>query len=78
VKEIFAKLRKISSPDTLMTYYEFIGLRKMGQTVSPSERRKRISEVSGFMESNLEKRLNQERIWLNVPPINVYTIKPAA
>ena len=78
VKDIFAKLRKISSPDTLMTYYEFIGLRKMGQTVSPSERRRRISEVSGFMESNLEKRLNQERIWLNVPPINVYTIKPAA
>jgi phospholipid N-methyltransferase len=78
VQEIFAKLRRISSPETLMTYYEFIGLRKMGQTVSHPERRKRITEISHFMEQNLENKLCRERIWLNMLPINVYTIRPAA
>ena len=78
VQEIFAKLRKISSPDTLMTYYEYMGLRKVGQTVSHPDRRKRLSEVSTYMDSQLARKLHRERIWLNVLPINIYTIRPAA
>jgi phosphatidylethanolamine/phosphatidyl-N-methylethanolamine N-methyltransferase len=78
VQEIFNKLRRISTPDTLMTYYEYIGLRKMGQTVSYPERRRRINEVASFMEQRLPERLGRERIWLNLLPINVYTIRPAA
>lgn len=78
VQEIFAKLRKVSTPETLMTYYEFIGLRKVGESVSHPDRRKRLSQISTYMDAKLDQKLNRERVWLNVLPINVYTIRPAA
>jgi phosphatidylethanolamine/phosphatidyl-N-methylethanolamine N-methyltransferase len=79
VQAIFQKLREISSPDTLMTYYEYIGLRKFNEAVSAPERRERMEEVSSFLkESGSLNYLGRERVWLNVLPINIYTVKPSA
>ena len=79
VKAIFDKLRQISSPNTLMTYYEYIGLRKFNQAVSAPDRRERMEEVRTYLKkSGSLSYLNQERVWLNVLPINIYTVKPSA
>jgi phospholipid N-methyltransferase len=79
VQAIFQKLRRISSPDTLMTYYEYIGLRKFNEAVSAPERRERMEEVSSFLKkSGSLSYLGRERVWLNVLPINIYTVKPSA
>ena len=79
VESIFGKLRAVCTPETLMTYYEYIGVKKLNQTVSREERRQRMTEVSHFMNGcpNIS-RLNRTRVWRNVLPINIYTIKPAA
>lgn len=79
VKSIFEKLRRISSSDTVMTYYEYIGLRKVGKAVSPANRKERIKQVDGYL-TNLSKRIRmgKKRVWLNMLPINIYTVKPAA
>jgi phosphatidylethanolamine/phosphatidyl-N-methylethanolamine N-methyltransferase len=79
VQSIFEKLRKISTPETLMTYYEYIGMRKLNEKITPRENRVRIAQVSGFMkESGTLNHLRRERVWLNLFPINIYTVKPAA
>jgi phospholipid N-methyltransferase len=79
VQEIFSKLRRISSPDTLMTYYEYIGLRKFNQAVAPPERRQQVEQVNGYIkESGNINHLERQRVWLNMLPINIYTVKPAA
>jgi len=79
VQEIFAKLRRLSTPDTLMTYYEYIGLRRVSKAVAPTARKQRMREIDGYMKSLAERiRLGRTRVWLNILPINIYTVKPAA
>ena len=79
VQAIFGKLREISSQDTLMTYYEYIGVRKFNETVGAPERRDRIAQVHEYLkDSGYISYLRRERVWLNLFPINIYTVRPAA
>lgn len=79
VEAIFNKLRKVSTPETLMTYYEYMGMRKLNEKISSREHRDRLAKVNGFMkDSGTLSHLHRERVWLNLLPINIYTVKPAA
>jgi phospholipid N-methyltransferase len=79
VQAIFSKLREISSRDTLMTYYEYMGMRKFNEAVAAPERRNRIAEVNEYLKQSGEiNYLGCERVWLNLLPVNIYTVKPAA
>jgi phospholipid N-methyltransferase len=79
VQAIFSKLRKVSTPDTLMTYYEYIGMRKLNEKISSREERDRLSQVRDYIKvSGNINHLHRERVWLNLFPINIYTVKPAA
>ena len=79
VQQIFTKLRQISTPDTLMTDYEYIGMRRFNQPVGAPSRRDRISQVNGFLrESGAVRNIDCTQVWLNLLPINIYTVKPAA
>lgn len=79
VTAIFNKLRLISSPDTLMTYYEYIGVRKIRASISAPDRRDRITQVHKYLKrSGYISHLKRERVWLNLFPINIYTVRPAA
>ena len=79
VQAIFYKLREISSPETLMTYYEYMGVRKFNETVGAPERRDRITQVHQYLKnSGYISYLKRERVWLNLLPINIYTVRPAA
>lgn len=79
VEAIFGKLRKISTAETLMTYYEYMGMRKLNEKISSREQRDRVAKVNGFMkDSGTLSHLHRERVWLNLLPINIYTVKPAA
>jgi phospholipid N-methyltransferase len=79
VKDIFAKLRLVSTPETLMTYYEYIGARRINQTIGAQSRKERMRDVNGFLrESKSIRNIDKTQVWLNVFPINIYTINPAA
>lgn len=79
VQAIFSKLRQVSTPDTLMTYYEYIGVRKFNETLGAPERRDRIAQVDDYLrQSGYISYLKRERVWLNLFPINIYTVRPAA
>lgn len=75
VKDIFAKLRRISSDDTIMTYYEYIGLRRFGLLLSPTRRKVRMRQLGRFFEGVFEHHLcERHKIWANMLPINVYLL----
>jgi phosphatidylethanolamine/phosphatidyl-N-methylethanolamine N-methyltransferase len=79
VKAIFDRLREISTPDTLMTYYEYIGMRTFNGALAPADRAERIQKVNDYLkQSGSINYLARERVWLNLLPINIYTVKPTA
>ena len=79
VKEIFDKFRELGHPDTVMTYYEYLGLRSVGKVVALPERRERLRALDTYFRTTLQqKEVSREIVWLNLSPINVYRIRPAA
>lgn len=79
VKEIFAKLERMSTADTVMTYYEYIGLRSVGRVVSSSKHKRRIEELDSFFRSVYARHpTKRHKVWLNVLPVYIYTVRMAA
>lgn len=79
VEEIFAKIERISTSNTMMTYYEFIGIRQISMVISPAERKQRIRDVDSFFKGFYSKYSVERRpVWLNFTPINIYEVRLAA
>lgn len=79
VQSIFAKLRQVSTPHTLMTYYEYIGARRFNQAIGAPDRKDRVTQVNKFLrQSGKVQNVDCTKVWLNLFPINIYTVKPAA
>lgn len=75
IEEIFEKLKKMTTDNAVMTYYEYMGLRKISKCISPEERKKRISELDDFLKKIHKKaEVGHNKVWLNFLPINIYTI----
>lgn len=79
VEEIFSKLQRISTPETVMTYYQYIGLRSIRKVVGSPKDKRRFAELDSFFEATCERhKTRRKRVWFNMLPINVYTMKLAA
>lgn len=75
VKDIFARFRELSHEKTVMTYYEYIMLRKLGKAVS-SERRARVKQLEPFLNDVWNQTAtSRKKIWLNLLPITVYKLE---
>lgn len=72
---IFEKIKKLSNDDTLMTYYQYIGLKKLGALLP--ERREKLKKLLPVFQSVSQTHKARKRIWLNMLPIDVFTMKPA-
>jgi hypothetical protein len=76
VQEIFERLHAVSHDETVMTYYEYIGLRRMGALVAQGEKRSRLIEIDRFFDKKHEHDLiKHEKVWLNFLPIHVHTLR---
>lgn len=79
VKEIFEKLKKLGTDNTIITYYEYIGLRSIGKSVAPLPVKTRLRELDCFFKSIYSTHdAKKQRVWLNLLPVNIYTIRLAA
>jgi phosphatidylethanolamine/phosphatidyl-N-methylethanolamine N-methyltransferase len=79
VKEIFEKFERISAAEGVLTYFEYLGIRPISKLVSPANRKKRMQEIEDYIfNEHQTKRINKEVCWLNLTPINVYTLGIAA
>jgi len=76
VEEIFSTFERVSTPRTLLTYYEYIGLRALGRNLSLPERQQRISKLdSYFKEKHTRLRLGKTRVWRNLLPIDIHLLR---
>lgn len=79
VDEIFRKLLRLSHQDTLMTYFEYMAFRHLSLVVSPPERKSRMQKISEYIGREYKPRtVKKEKVWLNLSPANIYTLKMAA
>jgi phosphatidylethanolamine/phosphatidyl-N-methylethanolamine N-methyltransferase len=79
VNDIFTKLERIAQPESVMTYYEYIGLRRIGKVLSPQTRRERLHQIDSFFrEKHASQKLFHKRVWLNMLPIKIHTLKIGA
>lgn len=79
VAEIFQKIARLSHPESIMTYYEYIGLRQLGMTVSAPPRKERLKEINNFYKNmSSQWRISRRKIWFNLLPINIYRLQVAA
>ena len=75
VKEILAKIKRLSGPASVMTYYEYCFLRRVSRRISPEKRRRRIQELDlMFRAIHRQCNADRHRVWLNILPINVYSV----
>lgn len=78
IRQIFDKFNQLSADASLMTYFEYLGIRPISKVVSPESRKQRIKEIDAFFKESAPKRINTETCWLNIMPMNVYTLEMAA
>jgi phospholipid N-methyltransferase len=75
VREIFTKLKQVSMESTLMTYYQYMGLRHLSKVVAAPDRKRRMNDLDDFFGSITDKKITRrDRVWLNLLPINIYTL----
>lgn len=74
VQEIFEKFNRLGHTETVMTYYEYIGMRHLGKVVSKS-RKERLRQLEKFFREIAHRRLmHRSKVWLNLLPIYIYTL----
>ena len=79
VEDIFSKIKKICAQRSVMTYYEFIGIRPLSIVFSPPQRRRRMQALDSFFEKfSKQHDIDTRPVWLNVLPIHVYNVQLAA
>ncbi|MEZ4753675.1 MAG: hypothetical protein R3A13_05115 [Bdellovibrionota bacterium] len=77
IENIFSKLCQMSKPETLMTFYQYMGMRSLAKILPPKSRQDRVKRIENFFDQHFsEKHQNVLKVWLNFLPINIYTIKP--
>lgn len=75
VQELFSKISRLSHKDTIMTYYEYKGLRRLGTELSGPARRKRMKTIDEFIDNLHESHVqSKSNVWLNITPIKVYRL----
>ena len=72
---ILSKLQRVSTDSTVMTYYQYIGLRHLGLLISSPKRRDRLVQLKDFFKELHRHQRRRTRVWLNVLPINIYTVQ---
>jgi phospholipid N-methyltransferase len=78
VEEIFDKLVEVSSENSVMTYFEYIGIRKISKVVSPPQRKRRIEQLDSYFKTVYSRHnMKQHKVWLNLLPINIYKLELA-
>lgn len=79
VKSIFDKFRQISHGDTVMTYYEYMGMKRLARLMLSDANKIRVSKLEQFFKTMHERsKIGTDKVWLNILPINIHTVKTAA
>lgn len=69
VQEVFAVLRRCLKPSGVLSYFEYMGVRRTSSAFAIGKRRKRIRSVSSFLNRNIHAHQFKRRsVFQNIPP----------
>jgi phosphatidylethanolamine/phosphatidyl-N-methylethanolamine N-methyltransferase len=75
LKDIFLKIMHLSHQQTVLTYYEYRAMRRLGRNLSPKGTRDRMGKLCPKLEAIINNHaLNKELVFSNFPPLTVYTL----
>ena len=69
VQDVFAAFRRCLQPDGVLSYFEYIGLRKISWSCSVGRNRERIRSVSSFLSGQIrDHQFDRQTVLMNLPP----------
>lgn len=73
--EIFDKLTNLSHSNTLMSFYQYMGLKRMRDLFSGFAKKQTSLAATQYIERQLcARQISKSEVWFNVLPICVYTL----
>jgi hypothetical protein len=80
VDDIFCAFHRFSRPGTILTYFEYIGLRRLRQMISAPRQRQRLIEINRTINAHHHRtlcRVTRSKVLLNIPPAWVHRMELA-
>ncbi len=69
VKDVFAAFRRCLKPDGVLSYFEYVGLRRLSCSLGVGERRARVRSVSAFLTDQIRRhQFDRRNVLINIPP----------
>ncbi len=69
VKEVFKVIQRALKPGGVLSYFEYVGLRRASRVLAVGERRRRVRYVSAYLTRRLrEYQFNRQIVLRNFPP----------
>lgn len=70
--EIFAHIRTLGKKEVVFSYIEYLVIGKIRDFFSQNKEVKRIKE---YLKKEWQKSVKIQKVWLNLPPLNVYHLR---
>ena len=69
VKDVFGALRRALKPGGVLSYFEYVGLRRISRSVAMGSRRRRVNRVSTYLSGRIRKHeFARKTVLKNFPP----------
>ncbi len=69
VQDVFAAFRRCLKPDGVLSYFEYIALRKISRSCTVGRSRERIRSVSSFLSGQIrDHQFDRQTVLMNLPP----------
>lgn len=76
VEHILGLFERLLKPSGTLSFFEYIGIRKMRALVSTGSGRERLRGIGRAMDGILQRgEIHRDRIWPNVPPAYVHHVR---
>jgi phosphatidylethanolamine/phosphatidyl-N-methylethanolamine N-methyltransferase len=75
VEAILGQLPRLLRPGGTLSFFQYIGIRKLKAITAGADDRKRLSGIARAMDAVLAGEIRRDHVWVNVPPAYVHHVR---
>jgi phosphatidylethanolamine/phosphatidyl-N-methylethanolamine N-methyltransferase len=75
VEAILGQLPRLLKPGGTLSFFQYIGIRKLRGVVAGAADRKRLAGIGRAMDAVLAGEVRRNQVWANVPPAYVHHVR---
>jgi phospholipid N-methyltransferase len=75
VEAILGQLPRLLKPGGTLSFFQYIGIRKVKGMVAGAQDRKRLAGIGRAMDGVLAGEIRRDHVWVNVPPAYVHHVR---